>query len=113
VTRFALAFLTLTSILKKNDQLRKKVIDSMSDTLRDVKSKKGKDVTPIIMNPTFWKDVKMCLSVFEPLVKLLHLIDGDVKPSMGFLWRINQGKERGKTILWQHGGSLQRCHGYC
>ena len=32
------------------------------------------------------KDVKLCLSVFEPLVKVLHLVDGDVKPSMGFLY---------------------------
>jgi hypothetical protein len=86
VTRFASAFLTLTSILEKKDQLRKMVVDSMWDTLRDVKSKKGKDATATMMNPTFWKDVKMCLSVFEPLVKLLHLVDGDVKPSMGFLY---------------------------
>jgi hypothetical protein len=26
------------------------------------------------------------LSIFEPLVKLLRLVDGDVKPSMGFLY---------------------------
>jgi hypothetical protein len=83
VTRFASAFLTLTSILEK-DQLRKMVVDSKWDTLRDVKSKKEKDVTATMMNPTFWKDVKMCLSVFEPLIKVLRLVDGDVKPSMGF-----------------------------
>jgi hypothetical protein len=29
VTRFDLAFLTLTSILEKNDQLRKMVVDSI------------------------------------------------------------------------------------
>jgi putative sterol carrier protein len=28
----------------------------------------------------------MCLSVFEPLVKVLHLVDGEVKPTMGFLF---------------------------
>jgi hypothetical protein len=84
VTRFASAFLTLASILEK-DQLRKMVVDSMWNTLRDVKSKKGNDATTTMMNPTFWKDVKMCLSVFEPLVKL-RLVDGDVKPSMGFLY---------------------------
>jgi hypothetical protein len=28
----------------------------------------------------------MCLSIFEPLVKFLLLVDGDVKPSMGFLY---------------------------
>ncbi|XP_066308724.1 uncharacterized protein [Miscanthus floridulus] len=32
------------------------------------------------------KDVKLCLSVFEPLVKVLRLVDGDVKPSMCFLY---------------------------
>lgn len=86
VTRFASAFLTLTSILEKKDQLRKMVVDSKWDTIRDVKSKKGKDATATIMNPQFWKDLKMCLGVFEPLVKVLRLVDGDVKPSMGFLF---------------------------
>lgn len=38
-----------------------------------------------MMNMTFWKDVKVCLNVFEPLVKVLRLVDGDVKPSMGFV----------------------------
>jgi hypothetical protein len=33
--------MTLTSILEKKDQLRKMVVDSKWDTLRDVKSKKG------------------------------------------------------------------------
>jgi hypothetical protein len=28
----------------------------------------------------------MCLKFFEPLVKVLRLVDGDVKPSMGFLY---------------------------
>lgn len=86
VTRFASAFLTLNSILEKKDQLRKMVVHSRWDSLKDVKSKKGKDATTIILNPTFWKDVKLTLSVFEPLVKVLRLIDGDVKPSMGFVF---------------------------
>jgi hypothetical protein len=83
VARFALAFLILTSILEK-DKLRKMAVDSIWDTLRDVKSKKEKDATATMMNPSFWKDVKMSLSVFQPLVKLLRLVDGDVKPTMGF-----------------------------
>jgi len=85
VTRFALAFLTLNNMQEK-DQLRKMVVHSRWDTLKDVKSKKGKDATAIILNPTFWKDVKLTISVFEPLVKVLRLVDRDVKPSMGFLF---------------------------
>jgi hypothetical protein len=85
VTRFVSTFLTLTSILEK-DQLRKMVVDRMWDTQRDVKSKKGKDAMATMMNPTIWKYAKMCLSVFEPLVKLIHLVDGGVQPYMGFLY---------------------------
>ncbi|KAF0930566.1 hypothetical protein E2562_033484 [Oryza meyeriana var. granulata] len=75
------------NIQEKKDQLRKMVVHSRWDSLKDVKkSKKGKDVTTIILNPTFWKDVKLTLTVFEPLVKVLRLVDGDVKPSMGFVF---------------------------
>ncbi|CAA0819868.1 hAT dimerisation domain-containing protein / transposase-related, partial [Striga hermonthica] len=87
VTKFASAFLTLTSILEKKDDLRKMVVHSKWDSLRDVKSKKGKSATATMMSPQFWKDVKMCLSIFEPLVKVLRLVDGDVKPTMGFLYK--------------------------
>jgi hypothetical protein len=86
VTRFASAFLTLNSMLEKKDQLRRMVVNSKWDTLKDVKSKKGKNATATILSPNFWKDVKLCVSVFEPLVKVLRLADGDVKPSMGFIY---------------------------
>lgn len=60
--------------------------NSRWDTLKDVKSKKGKQATTTILSASFWKDVKLTLAVFEPLVKVLRLIDGDVKPSMGFVY---------------------------
>ena len=86
VTRFASYFLTLNSMQEKKDQLRKMVVHSRWDSLKDVKSKKGKEATATILSPAFWKDVKLMLAVFEPLVKVLRLVDGDVKPSMGFLY---------------------------
>jgi hypothetical protein len=86
ITRFASAFLTLSSILEKKDQLKQMVVHSRWDQLKEVKSKKGKNATATILNPHFWRDVKSCLNVFEPLFKVLRLVDGDVKPSMGFLY---------------------------
>ncbi|CAD6265827.1 unnamed protein product [Miscanthus lutarioriparius] len=86
VTRFASNFLTLSSMQEKKDQLRKMVVHSRWDSLKDVKSKKGKEATATILSPSFWKDVKLTLTVFEPLVKVLRLVDGDVRPSMGFLY---------------------------
>ena len=38
------------------------------------------------MSRAFWNDVSLCLRVFEPLVKVLRMVDGDVKPSMAFLY---------------------------
>ncbi|CAD6340354.1 unnamed protein product [Miscanthus lutarioriparius] len=86
VTRFASNFLTLSSMQEKKDQLRKMVVHSRWDSLKDVKSKKGKEATTTILSPSFWKDVKLTLTIFEPLVKVLRLVDGDVRPSMGFLY---------------------------
>ncbi|XP_066351342.1 uncharacterized protein [Miscanthus floridulus] len=71
VTRFATAYLTLQSMMEKKYCLRKMVVDSKWYDLPDVKSKKGKDATAM---------------VFEPLVKVLRLVDGDVKPSMGYVY---------------------------
>jgi hypothetical protein len=42
VTRFASNYLTLDNIQEKKDQLRKMVVHSRWDSLKDVKSKKGK-----------------------------------------------------------------------
>ncbi|PWZ57795.1 hypothetical protein Zm00014a_030395 [Zea mays] len=86
VTRFATAYLTLQSMMEKKDDLRKMVVDSKWYDLPDVKSKKGKEATAMVLSIPFWKGVSLCLKVFEPLVKLLRLVDGDVKPSMGFLY---------------------------
>ena len=32
----------------------------------------------------YWDGVGMCLKVFSPLVRVLRLVDGDQKPTMGF-----------------------------
>jgi hypothetical protein len=71
---------------QKKDQLRKIVVHSRWDSLKDVKSNKGKEATTTILSPTFWRDVKLTLAIFEPLVKVLRLVDGDVKPSMGWVY---------------------------
>ncbi|CAN1725574.1 hypothetical protein LINPERHAP1_LOCUS144 [Linum perenne] len=86
VTRFASQYLTLQSMMEKKDSLRRMVVDAKWDGLKDVHTKKGKDATATILNVAYWKAVNLCLKVFEPLVKVLRLVDGDVKPSMGFVY---------------------------
>ena len=86
VTRFSSQFLTLQNLVDKADSLRKVVFSSKWDEIKDVHSKKGKDATAIILNKPFWKGVNLCIKVFEPLVKVLRLVDGDARSSMGFVY---------------------------
>ncbi|KAG2651116.1 hypothetical protein PVAP13_1NG245338 [Panicum virgatum] len=74
VTRFATSYLTLQSLMEKRDALRKMV------------TRKGKDAIATMLSVPFWKSVALCLKVFEPLVRLLRLVDGDVRPAMAFLY---------------------------
>ncbi|CAN1193119.1 hypothetical protein LINPERHAP2_LOCUS41888 [Linum perenne] len=53
-----------------------------------------------MLNVHFWKGVNLCLQVFEPLVTVLRLVDGDVKPSMGFVYgEILKAKRKIKEAL--------------
>jgi hypothetical protein len=75
------------------------VVHSRWDSLKDVKSNKGKNATTTILNPSFWKDVKLTLAIFAPLFKVLCLVDGDVKPSMGFVYELLKAKRHVKEAL--------------
>ena len=86
VTRFATAYLTMQSMMEKKDCLRKMVVDSKWEDIPEVKNKKGKDATATVLNIQFWRNVSLCLKIFELLVKVLRLVDGDVKPSMGYVY---------------------------
>ena len=50
------------------------------------KTAKGVQATTTLVRPNFWNGVSLCLRVFEPLVKVLRMVDGDIKPSMAFLY---------------------------
>ena len=108
VTRFATAYLTLQSMMEKKDCLRKMVVDSRWYDLPDVKTKKGKDATTTVLNIRFWKDVSLCLKVFEPLVKVLCLVDGDVKPSMVCMENFLRQRERSRRHLERWKGTRKK-----
>ena len=43
--------------------------------------------------------MKLFLNIFEPLVKVVCLVDGDVKPSMGFVYgEIMKAKKEIKEV---------------
>ncbi|XP_071728935.1 uncharacterized protein [Rutidosis leptorrhynchoides] len=85
VTRFASSIFTLQSLLEKKTQLRHMFLSEKWEKCSIAKTKKGTDVKYLVMDDKTWAGVARCLSIFEPLVKVLRMVDADWKPSMGFL----------------------------
>ncbi|CAN6704662.1 unnamed protein product [Malus baccata var. baccata] len=85
VTRFATSFLTLQSLMDKKKDLKVTVASDEWEQCKHVKTTKGKTAYATVVNAHFWDGVSLCLKVFDPLFKILRIVDGDKKPSMGFL----------------------------
>ncbi|GKC98200.1 putative transcription factor/ chromatin remodeling BED-type(Zn) family protein [Tanacetum coccineum] len=86
VTRVATSFLTLQSLMEKQEKLRIMFTSDEWTQSKWAKTKNRKLAYSIIMSPSFWNGVNLCLKVISPLVKVLRLVDGDQKPSIGFLY---------------------------
>jgi hypothetical protein len=100
VTRFATSFLTLQSLMEKKNELRAMVASDAWDQCKHSKSVKGKRAYSTALSSSFWNGVTLCLKVFAPLVKVLRLVDGDKKPSMGFVYgELLQAKEEIKEAF--------------
>nr|GEW74104.1 hypothetical protein [Tanacetum cinerariifolium] len=100
VTRFATSFLTLQSLMEKKEKLRLMFTSDEWTQSKWAKTKNEKLAYSTVMSPSFWNGVNLCLNVISPLVKVLRLVDGDQKPSMGFLYEeLKKAKEDIKTAF--------------
>ncbi|XP_075479611.1 uncharacterized protein LOC142520502 [Primulina tabacum] len=86
VTSFESNFLTLQSLIEKKSSLRAMFTSDMWENCKWSKTNKGKLAYSTLMSMSFWNGVTLCLKIFAPLVRVLRLVDGDRKPSMGFLY---------------------------
>lgn len=94
VTKFVTSFLTLQSLMEKKNELKTMVISDAWDQCRHSKSKKGKAAYSTTLSMNFWNGVTVCLKVLAPLVKVFRLVEGNKKPSMGFLYgELQEAKE--------------------
>ena len=87
VTRFTASYLTLRRL--HETKIRFTSMFGSEEWQRNQYSKKadGIKVRDIILaNQTFWISIKYCLKCVLPLVKILRLADGDVKPAIGYIY---------------------------
>ena len=61
----------------------------------------GKEVAAIVLeDKEFWLQCQQIVKISEPLVRVLCLVDGDQKPSMGYLYEaMDKAKENIKVRL--------------
>jgi len=86
MTRFAIAYLTLACLHELKASLMSMFSSKEWKTSKFGTSQEGRKVQNMALDSRFWKNVTMCLKVVAPLMVLLHLVDLDVKPTMGFIY---------------------------
>jgi hypothetical protein len=85
-TRFASKFLNLQILAEKRYAPSDMVVDRAWEEMPIVNIGKGKDAPTTLMDANFWKGVTLRIKVFDSLVSLLHLVDGNIKPSLAWLY---------------------------
>nr|GMD48668.1 uncharacterized protein LOC109167856 [Ipomoea batatas] len=85
-TRFATAFLTFKRLHEQKNNLRKLFNSEEFLTSSYFKEEAGKECSRIVQMPSFWNTILEALKISCPLISTLRLVDGDVKPSMGYIY---------------------------
>ncbi|CAL9120100.1 unnamed protein product [Musa textilis] len=69
-------------------------------TSKWAKETKGKRATDIILMPSFWNHVIFILKVMDPLVRVLRLVDNEIKPAIRYIYEaMDRAKETIKRFL--------------
>jgi hypothetical protein len=94
IMRFATSFISLQSILACMRDLKMMFASHEWDDLSFSHKPKGEAICRLVSyQESFWVGVEEVVSISEPLVKVLRLVDGD-KPTMGYLYEaMDRAKE--------------------
>eukprot|EP01018_Ginkgo_biloba_P023906 Gb_12603 [translate_table: standard] len=75
----------LKRVVEEKASLRLIVCSNEWDKSPLSKTSKGKLVEEIILSSNFWDSVERVLNMYEPIVEMIHLVDG-YTPCMGFIY---------------------------
>ena len=100
-TRFATHFIAIESLVRFITELIQ-----MFASEEWLRSKWGNatsgpefEVPNLMRDNKFWKKVSNLLKVYEPLVRVLWLVDGDDKPTMGYIY---EAMDRAKQAIMEN-----------
>jgi hypothetical protein len=94
ITRFATSFISLRSIFVCMRDVKTMFVSHEWDHLAFSRKPEGEAICRLVSyQESFWVGVEELVSISEPLVKVLRLVDGD-KPTMGYLYEaMDRAKE--------------------
>ncbi|XP_010248064.1 PREDICTED: uncharacterized protein LOC104590993, partial [Nelumbo nucifera] len=85
-TRFATHYIALKSLNSQNTALRRMIDADEWKSLPQARTKRGEEVKKIINDNNFWKLVQQYALMTEPLVKMLRIVDGEKRTTMGIIY---------------------------
>lgn len=95
-SRFASIFLTLQNIVSLKDQLHQVFTGSAWMQSAFSKQRAGLEVAEITVDKVFWSLCDQIVKVTKPLLSVLHLLESDEKPSVGY---VNDAMEKAKKSI--------------
>ncbi|GAU31773.1 hypothetical protein TSUD_22190 [Trifolium subterraneum] len=99
-TRFATTFIALKSIHKHQHDLAALVTSKTFVESRYYRDPKARDFVVVVLDSRFWNDVEIIVKIVAPLVCLLRIVDGDDRPSLGYVYDgMFRAKKAIKTIF--------------
>ncbi|XP_077219376.1 uncharacterized protein LOC143853475 [Tasmannia lanceolata] len=90
LTRFATNYVALQSMLDKKVGLKQLFSFKEWNECKESRSVAGKKAEEIVGRPSFWDHCRTIVGKLEPIVKVLRMVDGDKKPTMGSLYHAIQ-----------------------
>ncbi|CAN0860828.1 hypothetical protein LINGRAHAP2_LOCUS8051 [Linum grandiflorum] len=85
-TRFATHFITLNSVYEHKLDLQSLVVSEFFNSDEAGKSKKGQNVSAIILDAHFWYECLEVVKVATPVINLLRIVDSDERPTLGYVY---------------------------
>ncbi len=95
VTCFATNYIALQSILNKKVWF-KAIVYFIPDgiIIGRVTLRRGRLIESIVCNHSFRDRCRMVVNILEPVVRVLRMVDGDKKPTMGYIYESIEVNER-------------------
>ncbi|KAK9122934.1 hypothetical protein Sjap_012536 [Stephania japonica] len=90
------SFLTLQSIMSLKEPLHQMFTSNTWMQSSFSKLRTGYEVTEIIVDPLFWSLCDQILKITKPLLTVLHVIDSEERPPMGYIY---EAMEKAKKCM--------------